>query len=178
MKRIQNLKRTIALFLAMLMAATSTAFADWDSFQGNDDNNGTSTYGVTSTSPSTTTVPLPNNGATTGLDVEPLVYGSRIYAFHNGGSNGATVTAVSATNGSQLWTTRSPRRSLLRMARPCMVYRPMDMTPRQRTLRTLPSPLVGKKPGVSRSRSRTPIVTCRLPLVSPIRSGRQIPVPL
>ena len=105
MKRIQNLKRTIALFLAMLMAATSTAFADWDSFQGNDDNNGTSTYGVTSTSPSTTTVPLPNNGATTGLDVEPLVYGSRIYAFHNGGSNGATVTAVSATNGSQLWTT-------------------------------------------------------------------------
>ena len=91
MKRIQNLKRTIALFLAMLMAATSTAFADWDRFQGNDDNNGTSTYGVTSTSPSTTTVPLPNNGATTGLDVEPLVYGSRIYAFHNGGSNGATV---------------------------------------------------------------------------------------
>lgn len=103
MKRIHNIKRTIALFLAMLMAATSTAFADWDSFQGNSDNNGTSAYGVTSQTPSTTTVNLPNNGASTGLDVEPLVYGSRVYAFHNGGKNGPVVTAVDATDGSVLW---------------------------------------------------------------------------
>lgn len=104
MKRIHTLKRTIALFLAMLMAATSTAFANWDSFQGNDTNNGTTDIAITSEKPTSTTVNLPNNGASTGLDVEPLVVGSRIYAFHNGGNNGATVTAVSATNGSQLWT--------------------------------------------------------------------------
>lgn len=85
MKRTSNLKKTLALFLAMMMALTATAFADWDSFQGNDENNGTTTIGITGT-PSTTTVDLPNNGATTGLDVEPLVHGSRIYAFYNGGS--------------------------------------------------------------------------------------------
>lgn len=104
MKRIHTLKRTIALFLAMLMAATSTAFANWDSFQGNNDNNGTSTYGVTSLSGKQDAVTLPNDGATTGLDVEPLVHGDRIYAFHNGGKNGPTVTAISATDGSRLWT--------------------------------------------------------------------------
>lgn len=102
MKRIHTLKRTIALFLAMLMAATSTAFADWDSFQGNSDNNGISEYGVTEKS-DVLTVTLPNDGATTGLDVEPLVYGSRIYAFHNSGKNGPVVTAVDATDGSVLW---------------------------------------------------------------------------
>ena len=103
MKRIHTLKRTIALFLAMLLAATSVAFADWDSFQGDDLNNGASATGVDAKG-NVITADLPNNGATTGLDVEPLIHGSRIYAFHNGGSNGPTVTAISATDGIQLWT--------------------------------------------------------------------------
>ena len=59
MKRIHNVKKTLALILAMMMVLTSTAFANWDSFQGDDLNNGTSETGVTSTKPNTTTVNLP-----------------------------------------------------------------------------------------------------------------------
>ena len=117
MQRIQNVKRTLALILAMMMVLTSTAFANWDSFQGDDLNNGTSETGVTSTNPNTTTVNLPNNGAFTGVDVEPLVHGSRIYALYNGGSTtggsakdftdgkvgGARLAAVDASSGKLLW---------------------------------------------------------------------------
>lgn len=117
MQRIQNVKKTLALILAMMMVLTSTAFANWDSFQGDDLNNGTSETGVTSTNPNTTTVNLPNNGAFTGVDVEPLVHGSRIYALYNGGSTtggnakdftdgkvgGARLAAVDATDSKLLW---------------------------------------------------------------------------
>ena len=117
MKRIHNVKKTLALILAMMMVLTSTAFANWDSFQGDDLNNGTSETGVTSTNPNTTTVNLPNNGAFTGVDVEPLVHGSRIYALYNGGSTtggsakdftdgkvgGARLAAVDATDSKLLW---------------------------------------------------------------------------
>ena len=100
---MNNVKKTLALMLAMIMVLTSTAFANWDSFQGSNDNNGTSETGVTSTRPSTTTVNLPNTNASTGLDVEPLVHGDRIYAFYNGGSEGAKLAAVSAVDGKVLW---------------------------------------------------------------------------
>lgn len=109
MKRIHTLKRTIALFLAMLMAATSTAFADWDSFQGNNDNNGVTEVNITGAT-AQPSITLPNNGASTGVDVEPLVHGSRIYALYNGGTpmadgtGGARLAAVDASNSSLIWT--------------------------------------------------------------------------
>lgn len=117
MKRIHNVKKTLAMILAMMMVLTSTAFANWDSFQGDDLNNGKSDTGVTSTNPNTTKVNLPNNGAFTGIDCEPLVYGSRIYALYNGGSTiggnakdftdgkvgGARLAAVDATDSKLLW---------------------------------------------------------------------------
>lgn len=104
MKRISNLKKTLALILATMMALTATAFADWDSFQGNDENNGVTTTGITSGTPSTTTVDLPNNGAWTGVDCQPLVHGSRVYVLYNGGtpgegkSGGARLACVDTAN--------------------------------------------------------------------------------
>ena len=116
MQRIHNVKKTLALILAMMMVLTSTAFANWDSFQGDDLNNGTSKTGVTEKG-DVSTVSLPNNGAFTGVDVEPLVHGSRIYALYNGGSTtggsakdftdgkvgGARLAAVDATDSKLLW---------------------------------------------------------------------------
>ena len=100
---MNNVKKTLALMLAMIMVLTSTAFANWDSFQGSNDNNGTTDVDVTTFSGTPTTVTLPNTNASTGLDVEPLVHGDRIYAFYNGGSEGAKLAAVSAVDGKVLW---------------------------------------------------------------------------
>lgn len=113
MKRIHNVKKTLALILAMMMVLTSTAFANWDQYQGDSSNTGKSDTGVV-TKGSVTTVNLPNIGAWTGVDSEPLVYGSRVYAVYNGGTpkgtdGGARLACVDATkaNGGTmdpLWT--------------------------------------------------------------------------
>ena len=110
MQRIQNVKRTLAMILAMMMVLTSTAFANWDSFQGDNDNNGVTETGVTSAKPSVTTVNLPNNGAYTGVDCQPLVHGSNIYVLYNGGTpdgskGGARLACVdaAATKGETAW---------------------------------------------------------------------------
>lgn len=102
---MNNVKRTLALMLAMMMVLASTAFANWDSFQGSNDNNGTTDVDVTTFSGTSTPVTLPSTNASTGLDVEPLIHGDRIYAFYNGGSEGAKLAAVSAANGTVLWST-------------------------------------------------------------------------
>ena len=113
MKRIHNVKKTLALILAMMMVLTSTAFANWDQYQGDSSNTGKSDTGVT-TKGSVTTVNLPNIGAWTGVDSEPLVYGSRVYAVYNGGTpkgkdGGARLACVDANDASgktmdPLWT--------------------------------------------------------------------------
>jgi hypothetical protein len=104
----------------MVLSVTTTAFAAWPVYNGNDDHNGQITTGVpyTGATPTSTAVPLPNNGSGwDGVDTQTVMrtVGNTTYAYviYDGYTTssitqdgGARIAKINCNTGTVVWSKR------------------------------------------------------------------------
>ncbi len=130
MKRIQNVKRTLALILAMMMVLTSTAFANWETYQGNDDHNGVITDGAPTGETKVKQITLTNNGSGwDGVDTAPVMetidgitYAYVLYDGYtvSGQNGGGRLAKINCNTGTQVWSKQVTTRSGFQLSSPLL----------------------------------------------------------
>ncbi len=104
---------TLVLALVLVFALSLGAFAAWNSFQGNNDNNGTISVAPPTSTPTTVTavdlsVNNPNGDVYSGVDAETVMNNGVAYTLYNGGvtsgyAGGARLRATTVSTGAQVW---------------------------------------------------------------------------
>jgi hypothetical protein len=117
----------------MVLSVTTTAFAAWPVYNGNDNHNGQITTGVPNIvgSPSVDIVSLPNNGSGwDGVDTQTVMrtVGNTTYAYVvydsytvNGGNGGGRLAKVNCNTGSVIWTKQVSLTSGFQLSTPLLV---------------------------------------------------------
>ena len=98
-------KRTLSLFLVvtLVLSLSTTVFASWEQFQGNDSHNGIVGYPLPTNEPQVTSVDLPNSALWSGIDAENLIRDGYIYTLYNGGNDGARLQKTHLIQGTCEW---------------------------------------------------------------------------
>lgn len=105
MDRKRNKKKPLSLLLAitLVLSLSTTVFASWNQFQGNDSHNGILGVPPLTTEPQVTPVDLPNSAAWSGIDAENLIRDGYIYTLYNGGNDGARLQKTHLIQGTCEW---------------------------------------------------------------------------
>jgi hypothetical protein len=111
-KHISKRVLTLVLALVLVFALSLGAFAAWNSFQGNNDNNGTISVAPPTSTPTVTAVDLsmhnPYGDVYSGVDAETVMNNGVAYTLYNGGISsglvgGARLRATTVSSGAQVW---------------------------------------------------------------------------
>ena len=103
---------TLVLALVLVFALSLGAFAAWNSFQGNNDNNGSISVAPPTSTPTVTEVDLsmhnPYGDVYSGVDAETVMNNCVAYTLYNGGISsglmgGARLRATTVSSGAQVW---------------------------------------------------------------------------
>lgn len=98
-------KKPLSLLLAitLVLSLSTTVFASWNQFQGNDSHNGVLVYPLPTDEPQVTPVDLPNSASWSGIDAENLIRDGYIYTLYNGGNDGARLQKTDLFQGTSEW---------------------------------------------------------------------------
>lgn len=105
MKRMIRNKKPLSLLLtlALVLSLSTTVFASWNQFQGNDSHNGIATSAPPLSVSQPIEVDLPNSGAWTGVDAESVINNGYAYTLYNGGNNGSCLQKTELSTGTSAW---------------------------------------------------------------------------
>ena len=94
---------SLILVVTLVLSLSTTVFASWEQFQGNDSHNGIVGYPLPTNEPQVTSVDLPNSALWSGIDAENLIRDGYIYTLYNGGNDGARMQKTDLFQGTCEW---------------------------------------------------------------------------